>query len=49
MDGGRTSAVSVGITEGREGRLERDFEEFCEDAYADSGGQSCSEILSPPE
>ena len=38
VDRGRTSAVLVGITEGWEGRLERDFEEFCEDTYADSGG-----------
>lgn len=48
MDGGRAQAVLVGATEGWEGRLERDFEEFCEDAYAHSGGQPRPEILSPP-
>ena len=49
MDGGRAQTVLVRVAEGRERRLEGDFEELCEDTYADSGGEPCSEVLSPPD
>lgn len=47
MDGRGAQAFLVGIAEGWERRLERYFQKLREDSYADSGGESRSEVLSP--
>lgn len=38
MDGGGTPVVFGRITEGRERRLERNFQKLCKNTHSDSGG-----------
>lgn len=49
VDRGGTQAVPARIAESGKGWLERHFEELCEDSDAHAGGESCPEVLSPPE
>lgn len=45
MDRGRAQAVPLGTAKGRQRRLERYFEEFCEDSHSDPSRQPRSEVL----